>query len=48
MTVTKPLRQTAPRPGSRIVSNSFDMGAAWPADQRVPLDGTAIFLWRVQ
>ena len=36
------------KPGSRIVSNSFDMGSAWPADQRVPLDGTAIFLWRVQ
>lgn len=36
------------RPGSRIVSNSFDMGSAWPADERVPVDGTAIFLWRVQ
>lgn len=36
------------KPGSRIVSNSFDMGSAWPADERVPIAGTAIFLWRVQ
>lgn len=36
------------KPGSRIVSNSFDMGSAWPFDARVPVDGTAIFLWRVQ
>ncbi len=36
------------KPGSRIVSNSFDMGSAWPADRRVPIEGTAIFLWRVQ
>lgn len=36
------------RPGSRIVSNSFDMGSAWPADERVLVETTAIFLWRVQ
>lgn len=36
------------KPGSRIVSNSFDMGSEWPTDKRVPINGTAIFLWRVQ
>jgi SAM-dependent methyltransferase len=36
------------RPGTRIVSNSFDMGDTWPADRRVPIGDTAVFLWRVQ
>jgi SAM-dependent methyltransferase len=36
------------RPGTRIVSNSFDMGDVWPADRRVPIGDTAVFLWRVQ
>jgi SAM-dependent methyltransferase len=34
--------------GARVVSNSFDMGTEWPADQRVPIDNTAIFLWKIQ
>jgi protein-L-isoaspartate O-methyltransferase len=36
------------RPGARIVSNSFDMGDEWPFDRRVPIESTAIFLWKIQ
>ena len=36
------------KPGARVVSNSFDMGAEWPADTRVPIENTAIFLWKIQ
>jgi cyclopropane fatty-acyl-phospholipid synthase-like methyltransferase len=36
------------KPGARVVSNSFDMGDAWPADRRVPIEDTAIFLWKIQ
>jgi cyclopropane fatty-acyl-phospholipid synthase-like methyltransferase len=36
------------KPGARVVSNSFDMGPDWPADQRVPIGNTAIFLWKIQ
>ena len=35
-------------PGSRIVSNSFDMGPVWPATRRVPVDDTAVFFWKVE
>lgn len=41
------LRQELKR-GTRIISNSFDMGVDWPADRRVPIEGTAIFLWKIQ
>jgi SAM-dependent methyltransferase len=36
------------KPGARVVSNSFDMGTEWPADRRLPIGDTAIFLWRIQ
>jgi len=36
------------KPGARVVSNSFDMGSEWPADRRVPIENTAIFLWKIQ
>jgi tRNA G10 N-methylase Trm11 len=36
------------KPGSRIVSNSFDMGSAWPADRRLMSGETAVFVWKVQ
>lgn len=35
-------------PGARIVSNSFDMGDAWPADRRLPIGNTAIYFWKIQ
>lgn len=38
-------RQLAP--GARVVSNSFDMGD-WVPAARIPVEGTAVFLWRIQ
>lgn len=34
------------RPGARIVSHQFDMGA-WMPDEQVTIDGERVFLWRL-
>ena len=34
------------RPGTRVVSNTYDM-LGWTADQRVDVDGRWVFLWTV-
>ena len=36
------------RPGSRVVSYLWDMGAAWPADQSRDIDGLMIYLWTIR
>lgn len=33
--------------GTRVVSNSFDMGAEWPPDKAEQVGTFAIYLWRV-
>ena len=35
------------RPGTRVVSNSFDMGADWPPDTTAQIGTFAIYLWSV-
>ncbi len=35
------------RPGSRIVSNRFDMGAAWRPERSIVVGETPLHLWRV-
>jgi predicted RNA methylase len=35
------------RPGTRIVSQQFDLGAAWPPDARIRAEGADLFLWKV-
>lgn len=35
------------RPGTRIVSQQFDLGAAWAPDARVRTEGADLFLWTV-
>jgi len=35
------------RPGSRIVSNRFDMGEVWRPDRTIVVAGTPIHLWRI-
>jgi hypothetical protein len=35
------------RPGTRVVSNSFDMGAEWPPDKTAQIGTFAIYLWTV-
>lgn len=36
------------RPGTRIVSHAFDMGAAWPPDDRREVEGKTIYFWTVR
>ncbi len=43
-----PRLRTELKPGTRVVSNSFDMGDTWPADRRVPIENTAIYFWKIQ
>jgi len=35
------------KPGSRVVSNSFDMGASWPPDKTELVGTYTIYLWTV-
>ncbi len=36
------------RPGTRIVSHQFDMGAQWPPEQAQDVNGLMIYLWTVR
>lgn len=35
------------KPGTRIVSHSFNMGDEWEPEKRVSVNGTSIYLWTV-
>ncbi|HWP98930.1 MAG TPA: class I SAM-dependent methyltransferase [Vicinamibacterales bacterium] len=35
------------KPGARIVSHQFDMGAGWPPDETQQINGRTIYLWRI-
>jgi len=36
------------KPGSRVVSHVFDMGPAWPPDERGGTDGKTYYLWVIR
>jgi tRNA G46 methylase TrmB len=36
------------RPGSRIVTHMFDLGADWPAEQSQDVSGLTIYLWTIR
>jgi len=36
------------KPGTRVVSNSFDMGPAWPPDKAEQVGNFAIYLWTIK
>jgi cyclopropane fatty-acyl-phospholipid synthase-like methyltransferase len=36
------------KPGSRVVSHVFDMGPAWPPDERGVTDGKSYYLWIIR
>ena len=36
------------KPGTRIVSHSFDMGTEWPADKTETVDSRTIYLWTIK
>jgi precorrin-6B methylase 2 len=35
------------RPGTRVVSQSFDMGAEYPPEKEVDVDGRSVYLWTI-
>ena len=36
------------KPGSRVISHVFDMGPAWPPDERGETDGKTYYLWAIK
>jgi ubiquinone/menaquinone biosynthesis C-methylase UbiE len=44
----RPRLQRELRPGTRVVSNSFDMGPDWPPDQSQQIGKFAIYLWTIR
>jgi SAM-dependent methyltransferase len=36
------------KPGSRVVSQSFDMGAEWPPEKVVQVGDTNVYLWTIK
>ena len=44
----RPRLQKELRPGSRIVANSFTLGATWPAEKTQVVDNSAIYLWTIK
>jgi SAM-dependent methyltransferase len=43
-----PKLQKELKPGTRIVSHSFDMGPSWPPDERGEVEGKSYFLWIIK
>ena len=43
-----PKLQKELKPGSRVVSQSFSMGAQWPADQTIQVEGRNVYLWMIK
>jgi len=35
------------KPGTRIVSQSFDMGSDWPPEQQIDVDGRNVYFWTI-
>jgi tRNA G37 N-methylase Trm5 len=36
------------KPGTRIVSHSFDMGSTWPPDKTQDVNGRMIYMWTIK
>jgi len=43
-----PKLQKELKPGTRVVSHSFDMGPTWPPDERGEVEGKSYFLWIIK
>jgi predicted RNA methylase len=43
-----PKLQKELKPGSRVVSQSFSMGAQWPADETIQVEGRSVYLWIIK
>jgi cyclopropane fatty-acyl-phospholipid synthase-like methyltransferase len=36
------------KPGTRIVSQTFDMGETWPPEKTIEVDGRNVYLWTIK
>lgn len=36
------------KPGTRVVSQSFNMGDEWPPEQEIQVDGRPVYLWTIK
>ena len=36
------------KPGSRVVSQTFDMGETWPPEKTIEVDGRPVYLWTIK
>src|SRR5918993_549012 len=43
-----PKLQKELKPGTRIVSQSFNMGESWPPDKEIQVDGRSVYLWTIK
>ncbi|HVL67725.1 MAG TPA: methyltransferase domain-containing protein [Vicinamibacterales bacterium] len=43
-----PKLQKELKPGTRIVSQSFDMGEHWAPEKRIDVDGRPVYLWTIK
>ena len=43
-----PKLQAELKPGTRIVSQSFNMGDAWPPDKQIEANGYNVYMWTVK
>jgi ubiquinone/menaquinone biosynthesis C-methylase UbiE len=43
-----PKLQKELKPGSRVVSQSFNMPASWPPDQTIQVEGRSVYLWTIK
>lgn len=44
----RPRLQSELKPGTRVVSNSFSMGTAWPHEKTEKIGGAVIYLWTIK
>jgi cyclopropane fatty-acyl-phospholipid synthase-like methyltransferase len=43
-----PKLQKELKPGTRIVSQSFNMGEEWPPEKTIDVDGRSVYLWTIK
>ena len=43
-----PKLKTELKPGTRIVSHAFDMGATWPPEKKEEVAGKTIYFWTIK
>jgi cyclopropane fatty-acyl-phospholipid synthase-like methyltransferase len=43
-----PKLQAELKPGTRIVSHAFDMGASWPPERKEQVEGKSIYFWTIK